>query len=402
MNGLLELHRQHAISLTSVNGIEVPKQYSDFDKEYNALRLNVALSDYSHYSKIKIEGDEAFDVLDFAVAGDVAEIRDEQTLYTVLLDEDANIITDVYIMNDDDTYVVLSEHVDDATLMSLLEERIGEFEDIEITSLTESHAIVAMEGPYSWELAKEIYGMDVIGIPFLGFIALEEDTYLLRAGKHGEFSYKVILPVAEAQALWEEIEEKGERYELVKAGLGLHELTRLENPYFSPTGNGRVSRDPRELQLQWMVRYDKDEFFGRERLLEKREQALTKKIVGVILEQEGNVEAVASGNPVLHEGEKIGELVACGYSPSLKKTFAQALIDEAYAHAGIDAYMIKTANDVEHKISTIATPFINNYSMLINPNENSFVNPDKHRNMLEQLEAQQAEAQKAEAESAEA
>jgi len=173
MNGLLKLHNEDAINLTNVNGIDVPNQYSEHEKEYHALRHNVTLSDYSHYSKIKLEGDEAFDVLDIAVAGDVAEIRDEQTLYTVLLDEDANIITDVYIMNDDESYVVLAEHVDDATLMQLLTERMGEFDDVEITSLTHSHAIVAMEGPYSWELAKEIYGMDVIGIPFLGLKKLK-------------------------------------------------------------------------------------------------------------------------------------------------------------------------------------------------------------------------------------
>lgn len=391
MNGLLALHKENATSTVEVNGIEVPNEYSEMSKEYYALRHNVALSDYSHYAKLKIEGDEAFDVLDVAVAGDVAEIRDEQTLYTVILNEAGEIITDVYIMNDDDTYLVLAEHVDDETLMALFQERMGDFEDVEMTSLTQSHAIVAMEGPYSWELAKEIYGMDVIGIPFLGFIALEDDTYLLRAGKHGEFSYKVILPVQEAEALWQEIEEKGSRYELVKAGLALHDLTRLENPYFNPKGNGSVSRDPRELQLQWMVRYDKDEFVGLESLLEKREQSLSKKIVGVVLDQEGEIKAVGAGDVLVCDGEEIGHLVATGYSPALKKTIAQAFINDAYAYAGIDAYAIKTADGVERKVTTTATPFVQNYSMLINPNEHSFVNPDKFRNMIEQYEAKQAE-----------
>ncbi|GAA6138077.1 aminomethyltransferase family protein [Arenicella sp. 4NH20-0111] len=391
MNALTALHTLHAKNVTSFNGIEVPDQYSDLDKEYKALRHNVALSDYSHYTKLKIEGDEAFDVLDIAVAGDVAEIRDEQTLYTVLLDEAGNIISDVYIMNDDDTYIVLSEHIDDETLLTLFKERMGEFDDVEFTSLTHSHAIIAMEGPYSWELAKEIYGMDVIGIPFLGFIALEEDVFLLRAGKHGEFSYKVILPNEEAEALWNEIEEKGERYELVKAGLALHKLTRLENPYFSPSGNGSVSRDPRELQLQWMVRYDKDEFYGREKLLEKREQNLAKKVVGVVLEQGGDAHTINSGDAVIYNGETIGKIVSCGYSPSLNKVIAQAILDNTYAYAGIDAYTVKSSDGTEHKIKTTATPFVNNHSMLINPNENSFVNPDKFRNMIEQLEAQQAQ-----------
>jgi len=173
----------------------------------------------------------------------------------------------------------------------------------------------------------------------------------------------------------------------------LHELTRLENPYFSPAGNGSVSRDPRELQLQWMVRYDKDEFFGRERLLEKRDEPLTKKIVGIVLEEEGQIDAIKAGDAIVHDGAEIGQLVSSGYSPGLKKVFAQAFLDEAYAYAGIDAYQLRSDDGIERNINTIATPFINNYSMVINPNENSFVNPDKFKNMLEQLESlQQAEA----------
>lgn len=79
METLSALHEANAKEMVEKNGISVPQSYSDFEKEYYALRKNIALSDYSHYTKIKLEGDEAFDLLDFAVAGDVAEIRDEQS-----------------------------------------------------------------------------------------------------------------------------------------------------------------------------------------------------------------------------------------------------------------------------------------------------------------------------------
>jgi len=392
METLSALHEANAKEMVEKNGISVPQSYSDFDKEYYALRKNIALSDYSHYTKIKLEGDEAFDLLDFAVAGDVAEIRDEQSLYTVMLDDKGEIITDLYVMNDDDTYIVLAEHVDDATMMSLLEERQGDFEDVEITSMTESHAIVAIEGPYAWELATEIYGMDVIGIPFLGFIALEDEQYLLRGGKHGEYGFKVILPQEQAATLWADFEEKGARYELVKAGLGLHSISRLENPYFTPQGSGQLSRDPRELQLQWMVRYDKEEFVGRDALLEKREQPLENKMVGFVVEKEGEDASIAVGDKVVCDGEEIGSIATVGYSPTMKKMIAQAFLKADYAYAGISDYAIKAADGSEKPGETIATPFFVNHSMLINPNEHSFVNPDKFRNMIEQLEAKKAEA----------
>jgi len=391
MENLTALHDGNAKEMTEKNGISVPQSYSDFDKEYYALRKNIALSDYSHYSKVKLEGDEAFDLLDYAVAGDVAEIRDEQSLYTVMLDDKGEIITDLYVMNDDDTYIVLAEHIDDASLVSLLEERQGDFEDVEITSLAESHAIVAIEGPYSWELASEVYGMDVIGIPFLGFIALEDDTYLLRAGKHGEYGFKVILPKEQAAELWSTFEEKGARYELVKSGLDLHQVTRVENPYFTPEGVGKLTRDPRELQLQWMVRYDKEEFVGRDALLEKREQPLENKVIGFVVEKEGEDSSISVGDKLVCDGEEIGQLATVAYSPSMKKVIAQAYVNADYAYAGISDYAIKATDGSEKAGETIATPFFVNHSMLINTNEHSFVNPEKFRNMIEQFEAKKAE-----------
>lgn len=397
MTSLKELHQKDAKKMIEVNGIEVPFAYSDFEQEYKALRENITLSDYSHYAKVKVEGDEAFDLLDYAVAGDVAEIRDEQTLYTVLLDEQGEIITDVYILNDDDTYLVLSEHVTGEFLTSLLESRLKDLEDlddVEIQDMTESHAMIAVEGPYSWELATEEFGMDVIGIPFLGFIALDEESYILRAGKHGEFGYKVILPTDQAVELWNTFEEKGERYNLVKAGLELHTVSRLENPYYNPKTVGQYSTDPRVLQLQWMVRYDKEDFFGREALLEKREQPLEKKLVGALIQSSESDLAIMANDLVLCEGEEIGVVANVGYSPSLKQFVAQVILNADYAYAGINDYQIKASDGSEYTIATTATPFIQNYSMLVNPNENSFVNPDKYKNMLDQLKAKEAEAQK--------
>ncbi|EAT12721.1 aminomethyl transferase family protein [Bermanella marisrubri] len=386
------IHANQAKKMVEVNGISVPYAYSDFDKEYKALRENIVLSDYSHYSKVKVEGDEAFDLLDLVVAGDVAEIRDEQTLYTVILNDEGEIITDLYVMNDDDTYILLCEHITADSLIALLEPYKEDLDDVEIEDLTKSHAMIAVEGPYSWELATEVYGMDVIGIPFHGFIALDEDTFILRAGKHGEFGYKVVLPVDQAQELWDTFEEKGEKFDLVKAGLELHETTRLENPYYNPKTVGQFSNDPRVLQLQWMVRYDKEEFAGRDALLEKREQPLDKKLVGALIQSEKAELPIMANDQVVLEGESIGVVANVGYSPSLKQLIAQVILDEAYAYAGIDAYKIKASDGSEYSIQTTATPFIQNYSMIVNPNENSYVNPDKHKNMLDQLKAKEAEA----------
>lgn len=374
------------------NGIAVPLNFGDAEAAYTALRGHVSVADYSHYTKIKIDGEEAFDFLDFAVAGDVAEIRDEQALHTVILDENGDILSDVYVLNDDDTYLLLCEYINDADMLALLNARKGEFE-VEIESLTASHAMITYEGPYSWELMAEIYGMDVIGIPYLGFIAMENDSYVLRAGKHGEYGYKIILPHGEAVELWEKALELGEKYEMKQVGLDLQKIGRLENPYFNPEGAAKVSRKPRDLQLQWMVRYDKEEFFGRDGLLSAREEPATRKVVGLVAQKEGESEALAIGDKIVCAGEEIGEVVNAGYSAALKKYIAQGFIKAEFAYAGLDDYSVQTSGGAAVAVETSATPFFMNLSMLVNPNEHSFVNPQKPKNLIEQL--QQAETAEA-------
>lgn len=388
MSELLELHKKNNAQMGERNGIAVPLNFGDSEAAYTALRGHISVADYSHYTKIKIEGDEAFDFLDFAVAGDVAEIRDEQALHTVILDEKGDIQSDVYVLNDDDTYILLCEFINDADMLALLEARKGEFE-VEIESLTASHAMITYEGPYSWELMAEIYGMDVIGIPYLGFIAMENDSYIFRAGKHGEYGYKIILPHSESVELWEKAWELGQKYEIKAVGLDLQNIGRLENPYFNPEGAASASRKPRDLQLQWMVRYDKEEFFGRDALLAAREEPISRKIVGLVAQTEGEGESLAKGDKVLCEGQEIGEIVNAGYSPALKKFIAQGFIDAGFAYASIDAYSVKNSEGREIAIETSATPFFMNLSMLVNPNEHSFVNPAKPKNLIEQLQAQE-------------
>lgn len=385
MSELLSLHKQNNARLGERNGITVPLGYGDASEEYEALRGHIMMADYSHYTKIKVGGDEAFDFLDYAVAGDVAEIRDEQALHTVILDEKGEILSDVYVLNDDDTYLLLCEFIDDARMMELLNARKGEF-DVEFESLTASHAMITFEGPYSWELCAEIFGMDVIGIPYLGFIALENDSYIFRAGKNGEYGYKIILPHADAPELWQKGLELGERYKIKRSGLDLQKIGRLENPYFNPEGAAKASRKPRDLQLQWMVRYDKEEFFGREGLLEARDEAPVRKVVGVIAQTEGESEKFEVGDGIFCGGAEIGTVVNAGYSPALKKYIAQGFIDTQYAYASLDAFTVKSASGREIPVSTSATPFFMNLSMLVNPNEHSFVNAAKPKNLLEQIQ----------------
>jgi len=351
--------------------------------------------DYSHFAIVDVAGDDAFEFLDAIVAGDLAAIRDGQALYTFILDENGEVVLDLCLLCDDERYLLLSEGVSGAELVARLESHCGE-QSVEITNRSDELACLLFEGPYSWEINKELFGMDVIGLPFMEHMRVDGGI-LFRFGLHGEFSYQLICDQDTATRLLEDKDGLYARYDAVFAGLDFQDLARLENPCWDESRLGAWSKCPIELQLQWMVRYDKDAFIGKQALEAKLEVGAQRRMVGFVAEVEGEV-AIEAGQVVSVDGAEVGTVVTAGYSPGRERVIGQALLAAEHAYADIHGFQI---GDVP--VTTSALPFVRNFSFLVNPLEHSYVTPGRHKNMLEQWQAaEEAKAkEKAEQEAAE-
>lgn len=94
---------------------------------------------------------------------------------------------------DDERFLLLTEWVKGDTPAASLQALVGE-EEVEIAAQNQLGTLL-FEGPYSWELMAELFGFDVLALLLLEFMHVDDVT-LLRAGKHGEFSYKVLARVS--------------------------------------------------------------------------------------------------------------------------------------------------------------------------------------------------------------
>jgi glycine cleavage system aminomethyltransferase T len=393
MTALNDLHKAAGAKLGEHNGRMVPVSYGSLDAAYQAMRRTIVMSDYSHLSRYLIEGSEAFDFLDLVLSGDVGSLRDQQGLFTLLLDEKGGILSDCYVLNDDERYLLSCEHLNDGELGTWLDRHKGEY-DVTITSITESNACLLFEGPYSWELMAEIFGRDIAGMPFMEFYKPVDDTYVFRCGKHGEYAYKVVLPEEQAAALWERATSLAGKYDLVPAGLDIQSLCRIENPCWHAPRFAAVARNPIELQMQWMVRFDKAEFIGKEALAESRETSATRRMIGFVAAEDVSL---TSGDGVFYKDKQIGCVVDAAYSSEAKSVCGLAMIDRAYAYASLDDYRALSNGQAAIPIATKALPFLSNFSFAVNPAVHSYVNPAKHKNSFAQMEAEAAAKRVAEA-----
>lgn len=164
-------------------------------------------------------------------------------------------------------------------------------------------------------------------------------------------------------------------------GIDFQGKSRLENPCWDPALVGEFSTCPIELQLQWAVRYDKDEFIGREALLAKLEEGAKQRVVGFLVKGDGA--ALNLGDAVFSGEQQIGKVITFGHSVGVDGYIGQALLDSEYAYAGIDQYQI-AAGGARVAINTVAIPFLQNFSFMVNPAEHSYVDASRPKSLIEQ------------------
>ena len=70
-----------------------------------AIRRSAALSDGDHVATVRISGPGAYDAIDAVCPRDVY-VQDGQALHTVFLDDAAHPVADVYVLADNEDFVV--------------------------------------------------------------------------------------------------------------------------------------------------------------------------------------------------------------------------------------------------------------------------------------------------------
>lgn len=386
MSSLFDLHLEDNAVMGNYNNRSIPSSYHDILDEYKAVRENALLVDYSHMAIVSVTGEDAWILVNHIASADISIVRDEQGIYSLVLNDDGTILGDMYVLCAMDGYYILSENISVARIIEVLKFAAEKYDDLGIQEIPEIKSMeddnwgaIMLEGPYSWELMSEIYGYDIIGLPYCEYMNTEDDLIVFRCGKHGEFAYQVIGPQSLLVELWVKLQKIGVKCLLKTGGLDYQRIVRVENPGWDQSIYAEYSTNPVELQLQWAIQYDKEDFIGKAAVELMSAQSAARKVVGIV--PCVNCASLSKDDKILVNGQTVGFIINAVYSPAAQSWIALAFINTPYALSDIDGYIIKTAHgDIAAKTKTL--PFIYNFSLLVNPTTHSYIDPSKAKSVL--------------------
>jgi aminomethyltransferase len=326
---LEEAHRAIGAKLVPFGGWLMPLAYPDGTlAEHRACRDDAVVFDVSHLGTVRVDGAQAFSLLQRELTNDLRKIGPGRAQYTHLLDaDDGSVLDDIIVWWRGD------EQFDVMPNASNTERVLGALGGRDVTS---ERAVLAVQGPRARDrLAKVSPEAAAVGrFAVCSFSFAGATGTVAGTGYTGEDGVECAVPVAVAGALWEALLGAG----ITPAGLGARDTLRLEAGlplHGHELGPGIT---PLQAGLGWVVGWDKGDFRGRA-ALEREQQAGVRRVLrGVVAEGR---QPPRQGAEVRRGDERVGEVTSGNFSPVLGCGIALAFLDTAAAVSDDDQLRIE-------------------------------------------------------------
>jgi aminomethyltransferase len=342
-----DLHEQAGAKLIDFGGFEMPVQYDSIRQEHNAVRESLGMFDVSHMGEFFVSGPEALDLIQYVTINDASKLEVGKAQYTAMCYEDGGIVDDliVYMLDEDRFMLVVNASNIDKDFDWIAEH--NDF-DAELTNKSDDYCLLAVQGPNSVKALQKLTETDLRDVGFyrfvVGSLAGYDNIILSGTGYTGEKGFEIYFDKNEANPveIWNAIMEAGDEFDIEPCGLGARDTLRLEMG-FALYGND-ITKDthPLEARLGWLTKLDKGEFIGRDALEKAKENGLSRKLVGFVIDDKRSIPR--KGYTILDDDEnEIGVVTSGSRSITLGKNIGMGYVSTNHAEEG-DTVHVKIRN----------------------------------------------------------
>lgn len=302
-------------------GWEMAVQYRGVIDEHLAVRGRAGLFDVSHMGELEVRGPQAIDLCQRLTANDLSRVKNGQAQYSLLLNEEGGIVDDIviYRLADDHLLLCVNAANTDKDFEWVKGKSVAK---AEVENASARYVQLALQGPLAEEILQRLTPLSLEALkPFyfcFGEVAAIP-CLVARTGYTGEDGFEIFCEPEQGEKLWDFLVDAGSGVPLEPAGLGARDTLRLERAFPLYGHELDDATTPLEAGLEWVTKFSKGPFLGRERLLRQKQEGVRRKLVGLEMTEPG---IARSHYPILRHGALIGQVTSGTKSPTLGRSIA--------------------------------------------------------------------------------
>jgi aminomethyltransferase len=324
---LYEAHVEAAAKLVDFAGWEMPVQYDGIRAEHLRVRNSCGVFDVSHMGEIETEGPQAADLLQRLLSNDVSKIQVGGAQYSCLCREDGGVLDDLFTYRlGEDRYLTVTNAANHERDLEWFEAHAVEFE-AEVRDRIEDFAMLAVQGPQARQIVQRLTDGELPPRFKTAELPVAScPTLVCGTGYTGEDGVELLMSPEDARTVWDALIGGGAG----PAGLGARDTLRLEVNYCLYGNDLTEERTPIEAGLGWCVK-EETGFVGSEACRRIREEGPEERLEPFVMTGPG---IPRQGNPIVGNGERIGEVTSGTMSPSLDVGIGMGYVRAGLAEPG--------------------------------------------------------------------
>ncbi|MDD4056024.1 MAG: glycine cleavage system aminomethyltransferase GcvT [Bacilli bacterium] len=344
---LFDEHLKHGGKIVEFGGFLMPIEYIGITEEHLVVREKCGLFDVSHMGEILITGPDTLVFIDYLITNDITNAPQMKMTYGLMLYPDGGVVDDLMVYKYSDQHCLLVVNAANTEKdYAWITANQGEY-DVEILNQSNVYSQIALQGPQAVEILQSLtmYPLDELKLfDFAEFLINNKQFIVSRSGYTGEDGFEIYGNHQDVLELFKIlVEEKNVQL----CGLGCRDTLRFEAAM--PLYGHEISQeiDPVSAGLNYAIKLDKEDFIGKDRLVQIKTEGPQRKLVGIELLDRG---IARGGYEIVISDQKIGEVTTGYMIPNTNHSYALAYVASEYSKIGTEVYIRIRKNLVKAQI----------------------------------------------------
>lgn len=192
---LQEFHQAAGAAFIEVNGRQAVDHYGDWRAEYDALRQNAAVFDFSFRSRLCLLGADRQRFLHGQVTNNIKDLAPGQGCYAALVSARGKLQSDLFVYRLEDEILLDFE----PGFTALVTERLEKFiiaEDVQIADVAPHYGLLSVQGPKAADVLRRLSPPLALPEKPLSIVKTDREIYVGRWPRLRSDGFDLFVPVA--------------------------------------------------------------------------------------------------------------------------------------------------------------------------------------------------------------